>query len=81
LCSAPRALAGAKEFTAELIGKTPEEGSVLARRRLVEMMHDPLTLEGVNAFQEGHMPAWFSRFRPSRPLALSQAGEGEEGSR
>ena len=81
LCSAPRALAAAKEFTAELIGKTPEEGSVLARRRLVEMMHDPLTLAGVNAFQEGHMPAWFSRFRPSRPLALSHTGDEEEGSR
>lgn len=81
LCSSPRALAAVKEFTAELIGKTPEEGSVLARRRLLEMMHDPPTLEGVKAFQEGHVPAWFSRFRPSRPLALSSAREGKEGAR
>lgn len=81
LCSSPRALAEAKKFTAELIGMSPEQGSVLARDRLVGMMHDPHTLEGVNAFQEGHMPAWFSRFRPSRPLALSRAGEGEEGAR
>jgi len=79
LCSSPRALAAVKEFTAKLIGKTPEEGSVLARRRLVEMMHDPPTLEGVKAFQEGHVPAWFSRFRPSRPLALSSVREGKEG--
>ncbi len=81
LCSSPRALAAAKEFTAELIGKSPEQGGVLARPRLVEMMHDPHTLEGVAAFQEGHMPGWFARFRPSRPLALSRAGKEEEGAR
>jgi enoyl-CoA hydratase/carnithine racemase len=81
LCSSPRALSAAKEFTAELIGKSPAEGSVLARQRLLEMMHDPHTLEGVNAFQEGHMPAWFSRFRPSRPLAPSPDGKEEGGSR
>ena len=84
LCSSPRALAAAKEFTAELVGKTPEQGGVLARRRLVEMMQDPRTLEGVAAFQEGHVPAWFSRFRPSRPLALSnpaEPGGGDGGER
>ena len=79
LCSSPRALAAVKEFTEELIGMTPEEGSVLARRRLLEMMHDPPTLDGVQAFQEGHVPAWFSRFRPSRPLVLSAVQEGKEG--
>ena len=80
LCSSPRALAAAKDFTAELIGMTPERGSVLARKKLVEMVHDPHTLEGVKAFQEGHTPSWFSRFRPSRPLVPSRAAE-EEGSR
>ncbi len=78
LCSSPRALAATKEFTEELIGMTPEKGSVLARRRLLEMMHDPPTLEGVKAFQEGHVPAWFSRFRPSRPLTLMSAGKEKE---
>ena len=81
LCSSPHALATAKEFTAELIGSTPVQASVLARQRLVEMMHDPRTLDGVRAFQEGHTPSWFSRFRPSRPLALGAAGQGEEGAR
>jgi enoyl-CoA hydratase/carnithine racemase len=81
LCSSPRALAAAKDFTAELIGTSPQEGSVRARRRLLEMMHDPSTLDGVRAFQEGHAPSWFSRFRPSRPLALSRAREEKEGSR
>ncbi len=36
-------------------------------------------LDGVKAFQEGHVPAWFSRFRPSRPLVLSAAREGKDG--
>jgi len=79
LCSSPRALAAVKEFTEELLGMTPDEGSVLARRRLMEMIHDPPTLDGVQAFQEGHVPAWFSRFRPSRPLVLSAAREGKDG--
>ena len=81
LCSSPHALAAAKEFTAELIGATPAEASALARQRLVELMHDPRTLDGVRAFQEGHTPSWFSRFRPSRPLALGAAGREEEGAR
>jgi enoyl-CoA hydratase/carnithine racemase len=81
LCSSPRALAAAKEFTAELIGKTPEEGSVLARRRLLEMMREPSTVEGVKAFQEGHAPAWFTRFRPERPLTLARGGEEKEAPR
>jgi hypothetical protein len=71
MCSSPRALAAAKEFTAELFGTTPEEGGILARRKLLEMMRDPATLEGVKAFQEGHMPAWFSRFKPGQPLSLA----------
>jgi len=79
LCSSPRALAAAKEFTAELIGTTPEEGGVLARRRLLEMMRDPSTMEGVRAFQEGHAPAWFSRFRPERPLILPRRSVKKEG--
>lgn len=78
LCSSPRALAAAKEFTGELIGRTPEEGSVLARGRLLEMMRDPSTVEGVKAFQDGNVPAWFSRFRPERPLTCSGGG-GEKG--
>jgi len=69
LCSSPRALAAAKEFTAELIGKTPEQGGELARGRLLQLMRDPSTLAGVRAFQEGELPGWFARFRPERPLA------------
>ena len=81
LCSSPRALAAAKEFTAELAGTTPEEGSALAQRKLLQMMRDPATLDGVKAFQEGHMPAWFSRFRPQGPLSLSVRREEKEPSR
>lgn len=81
MCSSPHALAATKEFTAELIGKTTEEGSILARQRLVEIMHDPPTLEGVKAFQEGHVPAWFSRFRPQRPLTVARGSGEKEGAR
>ena len=78
LCSSPHALAAAKEFTAELLGTTPEEGSALARRRLLQMMREPSTLDGVRAFQEGHMPAWFTRFKPQGPLSLSGESERKE---
>jgi enoyl-CoA hydratase/carnithine racemase len=79
LHSSPRALAAAKEFTADLIGKTPAEGSVLARRRLLEMMRDPVTVQGVRALQEGSLPAWFSRFKPQWPLTLPRGVENKEG--
>jgi enoyl-CoA hydratase/carnithine racemase len=79
LRSAPRALAAAKEFTAELIGLTPEEGAALARGRLVSMMRDPATVEGVTAFQEGNVPAWFTRFRPRQPLSIAASGQAKEG--
>ena len=81
MCSSPRALAAAKEFTAELFGTTPEEGGILARRKLLEMMRDPATLEGVKAFQEGHMPPWFSRFKPGRPLSLAAKSSGQGGAK
>ncbi len=68
LCSSPRALAAAKQFTAELIGKTPDQGSELARGRLLELMRDSSTIDGVRAFQDGEIPGWFARFRPQRPL-------------
>jgi enoyl-CoA hydratase/carnithine racemase len=81
LCSSPRALAAAKEFTAELIGKTPEQGGELARGRLLELMIDPSTIDGVRAFQEGHVPSWFTRFKPLRPLADHLGVAEKEGER
>jgi len=81
LCSSPRALAAAKEFTAELIGKTPAQGAALARGRLLELMRDPSTLAGVRAFQEGELPGWFARFRPERPLASRPGAAEKEGKR
>ncbi len=81
LCSSPRALAAGKEFTAELIGKTPGQGGALARSRLLELMRDPSTLAGIRAFQEGGVPAWFARFRPQRPLSRPAGGAEKEAER
>jgi enoyl-CoA hydratase/carnithine racemase len=81
LCSSPRALAAAKEFTAELIGKTPEQGGALARGRLLELMRDPSTLDAVRAFHEGEAPGWFARFRPQRPLARPAGAAKKEAER
>ena len=81
LCSSPHALAAAKEFTAEVVLSTPREASARARQVLIELIHDPRTLDGVRAFQEGHTPSWFSRFRPSQPLVPGAAAENEGGRR
>jgi methylglutaconyl-CoA hydratase len=78
LRSSPRALAAAKEFTAELIGSTPAQGAALARGRLLSMMRDPATAEGVRAFQEGNVPSWFTRFRPEQPLSVSASRQAKE---
>jgi methylglutaconyl-CoA hydratase/polyketide biosynthesis enoyl-CoA hydratase PksH len=71
LRSSPRALADAKTFTSKLLAKTPREGGELAKEKLLQMLRDPAVVGGVNAFQEGSVPNWFSRFRPAYPLALS----------
>ncbi|HUI70315.1 MAG TPA: enoyl-CoA hydratase/isomerase family protein [Spirochaetia bacterium] len=70
LRSSPRALADAKAFTSELIGKSPHEAGAIARRKLLSMLRDPSVTSGVKAFQEGGVPSWSSRFRPAAPLAL-----------
>jgi enoyl-CoA hydratase/carnithine racemase len=78
LRSSPLALSQAKAFTGELIGRSPAEGGALARRRLLEILREPVTMEGVQAFQEGSVPSWFSRFKPERPLALRDQPEVKE---
>ena len=69
LRSSPQALSQAKDFTAELIGKTPGQAAALARRRLLRLLRDPAALQGVRAFRDGDLPPWFSRFKPKGPLA------------
>jgi enoyl-CoA hydratase/carnithine racemase len=78
LRSSPLALSRAKAFTGELIGRSPAEGGALARRRLLEILRDPATMEGVQAFQEGGVPSWFSRFKPERTLVLPDQTEVKE---
>ena len=72
LRSSPRAIAEAKSFTSELIGKSPAEAAALGRRKLVDMLGDPAILGAVKAFQEGDVPPWFSRFTPERPLIVEK---------
>ncbi len=70
LRSSPRALSQAKDFTAQLIGRTPGQAAALARRRLLRLLRDPQALQGVKAFRDGDLPPWFSRFKPAGPMAL-----------
>ena len=69
LRSSPRALSQAKDFTAQLIGRTPGQAAALARRRLLRLLRDPQALQGVKAFRDGELPPWFSRFKPAGPMA------------
>jgi enoyl-CoA hydratase/carnithine racemase len=69
LRSSPQALAQAKDFTAELIGKTPGKAAALARHRLLRLLRDPAALQGVRAFRDGDLPPWFLRFKPKGPMA------------
>ena len=69
LRSSPRALSQAKDFTAQLIGRTPRQAAALARRRLLRLLRDPQALQGVMAFRDGDLPPWFSRFKPAGPMA------------
>jgi methylglutaconyl-CoA hydratase len=78
LRSSPAALAQAKAFSAELLGKTPQASAARAREKLLEMIRDPSTLQGVRAFQKGDVPSWFSRFKPERPLSPGSGARAKE---
>jgi enoyl-CoA hydratase/carnithine racemase len=75
LRSSPRALSQAKGFTAQLIGRTPRRAAAAARRRLLRLLRDPQARQGVQAFRDGDLPPWFSRFKPAGPLALWRGPE------
>ncbi len=72
LWSSPDALAEAKSFSAQLIGKPLEEAAQFGMKKLLEMLREPAMLAGLRAFQEGETPPWFSRFVPRNPLTLPE---------
>jgi enoyl-CoA hydratase/carnithine racemase len=71
LRSSPAALAHTKAFSAELAGKTPDAAAALARSKILSLLRDPATLQGVRAFMDGEVPSWFTRFKPERPLSVA----------
>jgi methylglutaconyl-CoA hydratase len=66
--ASPRALAHTKQFTRQLAGKTLEQSCVLARDQLLELINNPEVIQAIRAFNDGHTPSWFGKYRPKMPL-------------
>ena len=68
LRSSPSALAEAKRFTRELIGKDMESVMSMGRKKLIELITKGDALDAIQSFQEGSTPEWFEKYRPENPL-------------
>jgi enoyl-CoA hydratase/carnithine racemase len=67
--ASPHAIAETKDFTQAILFKEIDSACDLAKTRLLELVKKPEVLEAVKAFNEGHVPAWFAKFRPKKPVA------------
>ena len=67
-CS-PKAFGEVKSFTRDIIYKSPEEIKSLAIAKLLALSKAAENKEAVNAFNQGEMPKWFSRFKTDQSLS------------
>lgn len=67
--ASPQAIAETKDFTQAILFKEIDSACDLAKTRLLELVKNPEVLEAVKAFNEGHVPAWFAKFRPKKSIA------------
>ncbi len=66
--ASPHAIAETKDFTHAILFKEIDSACDLAKIRLLELVKKPEVLEAVKDFNEGHVPAWFAKFRPKKPI-------------
>ncbi len=70
--SSPRALAEAKSFTADLLGRPFDEIRALAKKKFLELTGRDEVTQAVKAFNDGETPAWFERYKPGVPLTTKE---------
>jgi enoyl-CoA hydratase/carnithine racemase len=73
---APAAAAEGKAFTRALLGVEPGAAREMGRRKLSELLARSEVMETIRSFDEGSVPPWFARFRPSAPLVRPGGDKG-----
>lgn len=66
--ASPNALAETKHFTQAILSKNLDESTNMAKEKLLELVGRPDVIEAVTAFNEGSVPSWFGKFKPTKPL-------------
>jgi enoyl-CoA hydratase/carnithine racemase len=73
--TSPAAVAEAKAFTRALLDLGFEEAKVRAREKLAGLLGGGEVMAAIRAFNDGGVPPWFGKWRPSAPLVLhAEAG-------
>ena len=70
--SSPQALAEAKSFTADLLGRSFDEVRARAKDKFLELTGDGEVMQAVKAFNDGETPTWFERYKPGVPLTTKK---------
>lgn len=66
--TSPNAVKVFKEFTHQFLEADFSGRKVLAEQTLFDLIKEESVLAAVKNFNEGHLPSWFERFKPSSPV-------------
>jgi enoyl-CoA hydratase/carnithine racemase len=66
--TSPHAVSVFKDFTHKFLEADFSERKVLAEQTLFDLIKEESVLAAVKNFNDGNLPSWFERFKPSEPL-------------
>ena len=72
LRSEPAALGEMKRFTQDMVLNQAALTREAAQKKLAELTQSPKVLEGIAGFQEGIVPKWFEKYRPTTGTLLAE---------
>ena len=66
--TSPQAVSVFKDFTHKFLESDFSERKELAEKTLFDLIKEESVLAAVKNFNEGNLPSWFERFKPSQPV-------------
>jgi enoyl-CoA hydratase/carnithine racemase len=66
--TSPHAVSVFKDFTHKFLEADFPERKILAEQTLFDLIKEESVLAAVKSFNEGNLPSWFERFKPSEPV-------------
>ncbi len=72
--TSPMAVSVFKDFSHKFLGADFAERKEMAARTLFDLIQEESVLAAVKSFNEGNLPSWFERFKPSEPVTGEKNG-------